>query len=42
MGQPNNHLVLKQALIHLAKLVSLGKWLSDRLQTKWSWVSIPL
>ena len=35
MGQTNNHLVLKQTLIHLVKLVSLGKWLSERLQTKW-------
>ena len=42
MDQTNNHLVLKQTLMHLAKLVSLDKWLNDLLQTKWSLVCIPL
>ena len=35
----HNHLVYKQTLIHL---VSLAKWLSVRLRTKWLWVQIPL
>ena len=36
------HLVRKRALNHLTKLVSLAKWLSVRLRTKWLWVRIPL
>ena len=38
----HNHLVCKQTVNHLAKLVSLAKWLNGRLQTKWLWVRIPL
>ena len=39
-----NHLVRKRTLNHLAKchLVSLAKWLSVRLQTKWFWVRVQL
>ena len=38
----HNHLVRKRTLNHSAKLASLAKWLSVRLQTKWLWVRIPL
>ena len=37
-----NHFVLKRTLNHLAKLVSLAKWLSVRLRTKWFWVRVQL
>ena len=33
--QTHNHLVCKLTLTQLAKLTSLAKWLSVRLQTKW-------
>ena len=36
----HNHLVLKPALNHLVKLVSLAKWLSVRLQPKWFQVRV--
>ena len=36
----HNNLVCKRTLNHLAKLVSLAKWLSFRLQNKWLWVRI--
>ena len=32
----------KRTLNHLAKLASLGKWLSVRLRIKWLWVRVPL
>ena len=38
----HNHLVYKRTLNHLAKLVSLAKWLSVLLRTNWLWVQIPL
>ena len=34
----HNHLVRKRTLNHLAKLASLDKWLSIRLQTRWLWL----
>ena len=34
-SQTHNHLVCKLTLNQLAKLTSLAKWLSVRLQTKW-------
>ena len=38
-----NHLVRKWTLNHLAKLtISLAKWLSVCLQTKWFWVRVQL
>ena len=37
-----NHLVRKRILNHLAKLVSLAKWLSVRLRTKWFRGSSPV
>ena len=37
-----DHLVRKRTLNHLAKLANLAKWLSVRLQTKWSWVRFQL
>ena len=37
----DNHLVSKRTFIHLAKVASLCKWLSFRLQTKWLRVRIP-
>ena len=36
----HNHLVHKQTRNHLAKLVSLAKWLSVRLWTKWLWAQV--
>ena len=36
----DNHLVSKRTFIHLAKVASLCKRLSFRLQTKWLWVRI--
>ena len=36
-----NYLVCKRTLNHLAKL-SLAKWLSRRLRTKWFWVQVQL
>ena len=44
LGSNQNHLVRKRTLNHLAKrhLVSLAKWLSVRLQTKWFWVRVQL
>ena len=36
----HNDLVRKRTLNHLAKLVSLAKWLSFRLQSKWLWVRV--
>ena len=38
----HNHLVREPTLSHLAKLVSLAKWLSVGLQIKWLRVRIPL
>ena len=38
----HNHLVRKRKLNHLAKLDSLAKWVSVRLQTNWLWVQIAL
>ena len=38
----HNHFVRKWTLNHLAKLASLGKWLSVCLRTKWVRVPIPL
>ena len=38
----HNHLLRKWTLNHLAKLASLVKWLSVRLQTKWLWVWVQL
>ena len=38
----HNHLVRKRTLNHLTKLISLAKWLSVRLRTKWLWVQVPL
>ena len=37
-----NHLVRKRTLNHLAKLVSLTKWLSVCLRTKWFWDRVQL
>ena len=37
-----NHLVRNWTLTHLAKLASLSKWLSVRLQTKWSLIQIQI
>ena len=37
-----NHLVRKRTLNHLAKLASLAKLLSVRLQTTWFWVRVQL
>ena len=34
----HKHLVRKPTLNHLASFVSLARWLSVRLQTKWLWV----
>ena len=38
----HNYLVSKEEHYHLAKLASLAKWLSVRLQTKSLWVRVPL
>ena len=38
----HNHLVHKTTLHHLAKLVSLAKWWSVLLWTKWLWVRVQL
>ena len=38
----HNHLIRKRTLNHLAKLTSLAKWLSVRLQTTGLWVLVPL
>ena len=38
----HNYLVRTWTLNHLAKLVSLVKWLSVRLRTKWLWVRVQL
>ena len=38
----HNNLVRKRTLTHLAKLASLAKWLSVRLQTNWLWVQAQL
>ena len=38
----HNQLVRKRTLNYLAKLASLAKWLSVRLQTNWFWVRIQL
>ena len=40
--QIHNQLIRKCTLNHLAKLISLAKWLSVRFLTKWLWVRIPL
>ena len=40
--QTHYHLVCKQTLNHLTKQVSLAKWLSANLWTKWLWVQILL
>ena len=37
----HSRLVCKQTLNHLAKLVSLAKWLSVCLRIKWLWVQVP-
>ena len=38
----HKHLVCKQTLKHLAKVASVAKCLSVRLQTKWLLVRVPL
>ena len=34
----HNHLVQKRTLNHLAKLISLAKWLSVHLRISWLWI----